>query len=64
MEIPTLTPAEEVLDPTDWYEEEFDLLAFELWQRASRPEAEVERTSIRRAEAACREKAGVGSLEG
>ncbi len=45
MEIPTLTPPEEILEPTDWYEEEFDLLAFELWQRASRPEVEVDRTS-------------------
>ena len=45
MEIPTLTPPEEILEPTDWYEEEFDLLAFELWQLASRPEVEVDRTS-------------------
>lgn len=42
METPTIPMAEEVIELTRWEDEEIDLLAFELWQRASCPEAETD----------------------
>jgi len=43
METPILTVGEEGLEePRPRFEDEFDILAFELWQQGSRPEAAVE----------------------
>ena len=52
MEAPTMPMTEEVTESTRWEEDELDLLAFELWQRASCPEAEAEQDPVE-AEAFC-----------
>jgi hypothetical protein len=52
MEAPAMPMTEEVAELTRWDEDELDLLAFELWQRASCPEAEAEQDPVE-AEAFC-----------
>lgn len=45
MEAPALAMADEALEITRWDEEDLDILAFELWRRASCPEADNDLTS-------------------
>jgi hypothetical protein len=42
MEAPAIPMSEEVIELTRWEDEEIDLLAFELWQRACCPETETD----------------------
>ncbi len=52
METPVMPMAEEAMEITRYEKEEFDLRAFELWQRASCPEAEADQDCVE-AEAWC-----------
>lgn len=42
MEAPVMPPAEQTLEFTRWDNEELDVVAFELWQRASCPETPID----------------------
>lgn len=46
MEAPAMPVAEAVMELNRWEEDELDLLAFELWQRASCPEKDTDQDCV------------------